>query len=121
MARGYLLGKFPLVGKLLDWAEKQLEPIEALSQQSVARVVPGFDLAQVSGVLFSAVQRAISDRLRMTKPELAGDGFGLELRLLLIREYEAPGQQQVQRDFQKRWAYTKGCMGAAELRARLPE
>eukprot|EP00969_Alexandrium_andersonii_P051984 2283098-Alexandrium_andersonii.AAC.1 len=26
-ARGYLLGKFPQVGRALGWAEKQLEPI----------------------------------------------------------------------------------------------
>eukprot|EP00969_Alexandrium_andersonii_P285563 12625131-Alexandrium_andersonii.AAC.1 len=26
-ARGYLMGKFPQVGRILDWAEKQLEPI----------------------------------------------------------------------------------------------
>eukprot|EP00969_Alexandrium_andersonii_P148041 6544324-Alexandrium_andersonii.AAC.1 len=29
---------------------------------------------------YTAVQRAISDRFRTTKPELAGDGLGLELR-----------------------------------------
>eukprot|EP00969_Alexandrium_andersonii_P061116 2693541-Alexandrium_andersonii.AAC.1 len=45
-ARGYLLGKFPPVGRLLDWAEKQLEPIGAGGQQSVARLVPGFDVAK---------------------------------------------------------------------------
>eukprot|EP00969_Alexandrium_andersonii_P004002 173894-Alexandrium_andersonii.AAC.1 len=38
----------------------------------------------------------------MTKPELAGDGFGLELRRLLIREHEAPEQPVVQRAFQER-------------------
>eukprot|EP00969_Alexandrium_andersonii_P147964 6541310-Alexandrium_andersonii.AAC.1 len=37
-ARGYLLGKFPQVGRLLDWAEKQLEPIGARSQQSAAHL-----------------------------------------------------------------------------------
>eukprot|EP00969_Alexandrium_andersonii_P070103 3093454-Alexandrium_andersonii.AAC.1 len=45
----------------------------------------GFDAAQVSGVIYSAARRAISDRLRMTKPELAGDALGLELRRLLAR------------------------------------
>eukprot|EP00969_Alexandrium_andersonii_P159433 7043803-Alexandrium_andersonii.AAC.1 len=38
----------------------------------------GFDVAQASRVIYSAVQRAIFDRLRMTKPELAGDALGLE-------------------------------------------
>eukprot|EP00969_Alexandrium_andersonii_P212134 9368304-Alexandrium_andersonii.AAC.1 len=57
----------------------------------------------------------------MTKPELAGDGFGLELWRLLMREHEAPGQPAVQREFQKRWAYPKRCKDAPELRARLPE
>eukprot|EP00969_Alexandrium_andersonii_P170671 7545421-Alexandrium_andersonii.AAC.1 len=36
-ARGYLLRQSLQVGKLLDWAEKQLEPIGALA--------PGFDIA----------------------------------------------------------------------------
>eukprot|EP00969_Alexandrium_andersonii_P018798 820710-Alexandrium_andersonii.AAC.1 len=80
----------------------------------------GFDVAQISRVIFSAVQRAISDRLRMTKPELAGDALGLELWRLLVGEREAPEQPVVQREFQKRWAYPKRCRGAAELRARLP-
>eukprot|EP00969_Alexandrium_andersonii_P212209 9371362-Alexandrium_andersonii.AAC.1 len=53
-AWGYLLGKFPQVDRLLDWAEKQLEPIGAGSQQTAARLVPGFDVAQVSGVPYSA-------------------------------------------------------------------
>eukprot|EP00969_Alexandrium_andersonii_P144233 6377910-Alexandrium_andersonii.AAC.1 len=57
----------------------------------------------------------------MTKPELAGDGFGLELRRFLIREHEAPGPPVVQREFQKRWAYPTCCEDAAELRSRLPE
>eukprot|EP00969_Alexandrium_andersonii_P233745 10319985-Alexandrium_andersonii.AAC.1 len=45
-ARGYLLGQFPQARKLLDWVEKQLEPIGAVSQQSVAHLAPGFDIAQ---------------------------------------------------------------------------
>eukprot|EP00969_Alexandrium_andersonii_P049820 2186108-Alexandrium_andersonii.AAC.1 len=36
----------------------------------------------------------------MTKPELAGDGLGLELRRLLLREREAPEQPVVQRGVQ---------------------
>eukprot|EP00969_Alexandrium_andersonii_P183221 8095642-Alexandrium_andersonii.AAC.1 len=43
----------------------------------------------------------------MAKPELAGEGFGLELWHLLIREHEAPEQPAGQREFQKRWAYPK--------------
>eukprot|EP00969_Alexandrium_andersonii_P060226 2652546-Alexandrium_andersonii.AAC.1 len=80
----------------------------------------GFDVAQVSGVIYSAVQRTISDRLRMTKPDLAGYALGLELRRLLACEHEAPEQPVAQGEFQKRWAYPKRCRGAAELRARLP-
>eukprot|EP00969_Alexandrium_andersonii_P139903 6189336-Alexandrium_andersonii.AAC.1 len=57
----------------------------------------------------------------MTKPELAGDGLGLELRRLLIHEREAPEQPVVQREFQKRWAYPRRCRDASELRTRLPE
>eukprot|EP00969_Alexandrium_andersonii_P237357 10477143-Alexandrium_andersonii.AAC.1 len=57
----------------------------------------------------------------MTKPELAGDGLGLELLRLLIREHEAPEQPAVQREFQKRWAYSRRCKDASELRTRLPE
>eukprot|EP00969_Alexandrium_andersonii_P346935 15338659-Alexandrium_andersonii.AAC.1 len=61
----------------------------------------GFDVAQVSGVIYSAVQRTIPDRLRMTKPELAGDAWGFGLRRFLLREHEAPEQPVVQREFQK--------------------
>eukprot|EP00969_Alexandrium_andersonii_P269012 11889745-Alexandrium_andersonii.AAC.1 len=57
----------------------------------------------------------------MTKPELAGDALGLELRRLLVRDHEAPEQPVVQREVQKRWACPKRCRGAAKLRAGLPE
>eukprot|EP00969_Alexandrium_andersonii_P239698 10581719-Alexandrium_andersonii.AAC.1 len=57
----------------------------------------------------------------MTKPVLAGDGLGLELRRLLVREREAPEQPAAQREFQKRWAYPKRGRGASELQIRLPE
>ena len=96
-ARAYLLSKYPQVGVVLDWAEKQLEPISAARQQAAADLIPGFDVAQVSGILFTVVQRVISDQLRMTKPELAGNGLGLALWRLLIREHEAPEQPVVQR------------------------
>eukprot|EP00969_Alexandrium_andersonii_P091348 4032363-Alexandrium_andersonii.AAC.1 len=48
-ARGKLLGKFPQVGRLLGWAEKQLEPISELRQREAPRLLVGFDMAQVSG------------------------------------------------------------------------
>eukprot|EP00975_Prorocentrum_lima_P017753 3748047-Prorocentrum_lima.AAC.1 len=35
-ARGYLLGKFPSIGRVLDWAEKQLEPISESRQREAA-------------------------------------------------------------------------------------
>eukprot|EP00969_Alexandrium_andersonii_P176617 7809381-Alexandrium_andersonii.AAC.1 len=57
----------------------------------------------------------------MTRPELAGDGLGLELWRLIIRERKAPEQPVVQRQLQKRWAYSKRCQDASELRTRLPE
>eukprot|EP00969_Alexandrium_andersonii_P204848 9052994-Alexandrium_andersonii.AAC.1 len=84
-ARGYMLGKFPQVGRALDWAEKQLEPISEGKQREAAHLLTGLDIAQVSGRIYTAVQRTISDRFRMAKPELAGDGLGLELWRLLIR------------------------------------
>eukprot|EP00969_Alexandrium_andersonii_P116916 5169518-Alexandrium_andersonii.AAC.1 len=76
-ARGYLLGKFPQIGRVLGWAEKQLEPISELHQREAAHLLMGFGVAQVSGVIYSAVQRTISDLLRMAKLELAGDALGL--------------------------------------------
>eukprot|EP00969_Alexandrium_andersonii_P248984 11003689-Alexandrium_andersonii.AAC.1 len=85
------------VGRVLDWAEKQLDPISELRQRDAARLLMGFDVAQVSRVIYPAVQRNISDRLRMTKPELAGDASGLDLWCLLVREHEAPEQPVVQR------------------------
>eukprot|EP00969_Alexandrium_andersonii_P256890 11356903-Alexandrium_andersonii.AAC.1 len=57
----------------------------------------------------------------MTEPELAGDGVGLELRRLLVREHGAPEQPVAQREFQKRWAYPKRCEDASELRVWLPK
>eukprot|EP00969_Alexandrium_andersonii_P020754 906675-Alexandrium_andersonii.AAC.1 len=48
-ARGYQSGKFPQVGRALDWAEKQLEPISALPQRDAAHLLMGFDVAEVSG------------------------------------------------------------------------
>eukprot|EP00969_Alexandrium_andersonii_P000222 10163-Alexandrium_andersonii.AAC.1 len=62
------------------------------------------------------MQRAISDQLLTTQPELAGIGDGMELWRLLIREQEAPEQPIVQREYQKRWAYPRQCKTAAELR-----
>ena len=82
-AKAYLLGRFPQVGKVLDWAEKQVEPIKMDGMGEAERLLPGFDIEQVSGVLFTSIQRTVGDQLRMTKPELAGDGVGVELRRLL--------------------------------------
>eukprot|EP00969_Alexandrium_andersonii_P045054 1978787-Alexandrium_andersonii.AAC.1 len=45
-ARGYLLWKFPQVGRALDWAEKQLEPISESRQREAAGLLAGFDIAQ---------------------------------------------------------------------------
>eukprot|EP00969_Alexandrium_andersonii_P077288 3407720-Alexandrium_andersonii.AAC.1 len=45
-ARAYLLGKFPHVGRVLDWADKQLDPISELRQRDAARLLKGFDVAQ---------------------------------------------------------------------------
>eukprot|EP00969_Alexandrium_andersonii_P167360 7398373-Alexandrium_andersonii.AAC.1 len=59
------------------------------------------------GMLRTAIQRAISDQLAMTQPELAGVGNGLELWRLLVREHEAPEQLIAQREYQKRWAYPR--------------
>ena len=59
---------------------------------------------QVSAVVFTAVHETISDQFRMTFPDLAGDGMGLELWRLLVREHESPEQPVVQREFQKSWA-----------------
>eukprot|EP00969_Alexandrium_andersonii_P042294 1855265-Alexandrium_andersonii.AAC.1 len=38
-ARGYLPGKFPQIGRVLDWAEKQLEPISEVRQSEAARLL----------------------------------------------------------------------------------
>eukprot|EP00969_Alexandrium_andersonii_P103381 4561796-Alexandrium_andersonii.AAC.1 len=45
-ARGYLLEKFPQVGRALDWAEKKLEPISGSKQREAAGLLTGFDIAQ---------------------------------------------------------------------------
>eukprot|EP00969_Alexandrium_andersonii_P238770 10540077-Alexandrium_andersonii.AAC.1 len=38
-ARGYLTGKFPQIGRVLDWAKKQLEPISELRQSEAAHLL----------------------------------------------------------------------------------
>eukprot|EP00969_Alexandrium_andersonii_P012106 527792-Alexandrium_andersonii.AAC.1 len=42
-ARGYFLGKFPQVGRALDWAEKQHEPISESKQREAAGLLTGLD------------------------------------------------------------------------------
>eukprot|EP00969_Alexandrium_andersonii_P075290 3319780-Alexandrium_andersonii.AAC.1 len=54
-ARRYLLGKFPQVGRAIYSEGKQRE---------AANLLTGFDIAQVSGAIYTAVQRTTSDRLR---------------------------------------------------------
>eukprot|EP00969_Alexandrium_andersonii_P327859 14488678-Alexandrium_andersonii.AAC.1 len=68
---------------MLDWAGKQLEPIGEARQREAAGLPTGLGIAQGSGAISIAVPRTISDRPRMTKPELAGDRLGLELWRLL--------------------------------------
>ena len=60
-------------------------------------------MAQASAVLYTVVQRTISGQLRMTRPDQAGSGNGLELWRLLVREYEVPGQPVAQRAFPRKW------------------
>eukprot|EP00969_Alexandrium_andersonii_P011520 501543-Alexandrium_andersonii.AAC.1 len=45
-ARGYLLGRFPQIGRVLDWAEKQHEPIGEARQREAASLLTGLDIAQ---------------------------------------------------------------------------
>eukprot|EP00969_Alexandrium_andersonii_P259112 11456727-Alexandrium_andersonii.AAC.1 len=45
-ARGYLPGKFPQIGRALDWAEKQLEPVSELRQRDAGHLLVGFEVAQ---------------------------------------------------------------------------
>ena len=114
-------GPVPQVGKMMDWAERQVDPITVERQPSAAHLIWDHGVAEVSAVVFTAVQETISDQLRMTLPDLAGDAMGLELWCLLVREHEAPEQPLVQREFQKRWAYPRRCTDSHELRARVPQ
>eukprot|EP00969_Alexandrium_andersonii_P131885 5832300-Alexandrium_andersonii.AAC.1 len=63
-ARTFLLGPFPQVGAVLEQAERQLEPILGQGRPAVARLAPGFEHCQLSGVLREAIQRAIYDEAR---------------------------------------------------------
>ena len=78
-ARAFLTGKRPQVGEVLGWAERQVDPITEARQHEAAQLIDGFDITTVSMVLDTAIRETISDQLRMTKPDLAGDGLGLEL------------------------------------------
>eukprot|EP00974_Lingulodinium_polyedra_P021716 2098262-Lingulodinium_polyedra.AAC.1 len=82
--------------------------------------MPGYNIAQVSGTLFTALQETVSDALRMTKPDLAGDARGLELWRLLVREHEAPEQPIVQREYRRKYQNPVRCKDANELKTRLP-
>ena len=115
-----MLSKFPRVSKVLDWAEGQPQSITAEAEKGVYSVLSDFDVSQLSGTLYSVVQDTISDRLRMTKPQLAGDGRGLELWRMLVREHEQLDQPLVQRELQKQYAYPPRCKSAKELREQLP-
>eukprot|EP00969_Alexandrium_andersonii_P354216 15441665-Alexandrium_andersonii.AAC.1 len=59
----FLLGRFPQVGVVLEWAEKQLDPIPVQGHPSGVCLAPGFEFSQLSGVLYGAIQRTISDQL----------------------------------------------------------
>ena len=104
----------------MDWAEKQEQVITQSAESGLRSVLEGYDPEQISGILFSAVQETVSDRLRMTKPQLAGPGRGFERWRILVREFEAPEQPVVQRGHQKRWSYPARCKSSAELQAMLP-
>ena len=95
-ATAYLTSKHPQIAKVLDWAEVQASVITAEAEKGAEEVLSGYDMEQVSGVLFVALQETLSDRLRMTKPQLAGAGRGLELWRILVKEFEAPDQPVVQ-------------------------
>ena len=57
-ARILLAPKHSAVTKLLDWAEKELRPITEEHEVSneACKIMPNFDLSQVSNVIFSALQ-----------------------------------------------------------------
>eukprot|EP00969_Alexandrium_andersonii_P364681 15464618-Alexandrium_andersonii.AAC.1 len=120
-ARTFLLGRFLQAGAVLDWAENQLEPILGQGHPGVVRFALGFEYRQLSGVLFGAMQRAISDQLVMPQPEPAGSGNGVELWRLVVREHEAPEQPVVQRAYQTRRAYPHQRAGADEWCKRLAQ
>ena len=73
-ARSYLSFKSPSITKILDWAEKQTEAITEDREAFARQVTWGYDVAQASAVIFTALQVTVSDRLRMTKPQQAGAG-----------------------------------------------
>ena len=68
----FLVSKHPSVGRILKWAERQTEPITEQKEREAANLAPQFDLAQVSEVLFVVLPVTLSDRLRMSRPMLAG-------------------------------------------------
>ena len=99
-AKAYLLSKCPQIGRLLGWAGNHTDPVTESRQLEAASSAGYLNVAQASGVLHTVVQHTISDRLRMTEPDQAGVGLGLELGRLLIREHEAPEQLVAQRELQ---------------------
>ena len=57
----------------------------------------GYGVEAVSATVYLALQQTVSNRLRTTTPNLAGEGLGFELWRLLVRGHEAPEQPLVQR------------------------
>ena len=69
-----------------------------MGRQRGAPTLLEFDIEEVSAQIYNAVQETLSDHMRATLPEMAGDGMGLELGRLIVREHEAPEQPLVQRE-----------------------
>eukprot|EP00969_Alexandrium_andersonii_P314410 13889751-Alexandrium_andersonii.AAC.1 len=70
----FLLSGFPQVGTVLGWAEKQLEPIPGRGHPAVVCLTPGVRAQPAKRGVVRCDPSTISDRLAMTKPELAGAG-----------------------------------------------
>ena len=102
-ARAFLTFKSPSAGRVLDWAERHTEPITAAREAEAVPLAPDLDATRASLVMCTAIQETVSGQLRMTRPQLADEGRGLELWRLLVREHGAPGQPLIQRDYNKIW------------------
>ena len=112
------------VKELLEWAEKQDEPIgegeELRAQQDGgALLAPGGCVTEISRLVYKGVTMVVHDNVMKTWGKTAGTGRGLELWRLLKRENECR-TPQVRASITSTWMNPGQCQSMEQLRRVMP-